>query len=245
MPQFQLKIAGITGMVECLFDSTPYYLGRYGSNDPAEFAVVITREDLERERYFRDAEAIEEGMRLRQVTDPFLERLAIQRKFAEELMGRHILMVHGSAVAVDGVGYLFAAPCGTGKSTHTRFWRQVFGDRAVMINDDKPFIQLVSDGAVIYGAPWSGKHGLDTNTQVPLGGICLLQRGKENRIQPLLPTDQALLVKVLRWYMEQSRQPLFQELADRLFLTVPLWKLECNMDPEAARLSHGTMSGNL
>lgn len=242
MPQFQLKIAGITGMVDCLFDSTPYYLGRYASNDPADFSIAITREDLERERRFRDEEALVEGMKLRQVTDPFLERLAIQRKFAEELMNRQILMVHGSAVAVDGIGYVFTAACGTGKSTHTRLWRQVFGDRAVMINDDKPFIRLLPEGAVICGSPWSGKHGLDTNMEVPLGGICLLERGAENRIDPLSGGDLPALIRNLRWFMEPERIAGFDSLAEQLMNQVNLWHLRCNMNAAAALISYNAMS---
>lgn len=243
MPQFQLKIAGFTGRVNCLFESTPFYLGRYGSAAAPDIEITVYREDLERERRFRDEEALAEGMKLRQVTEPFLERLVIQRKFAEALMERNTLMVHGSAVAVDGVGYLFTAPCGTGKSIHTRLWRQVFGDRAVMINDDKPFIRLEEERIVICGSPWSGKHGLDTDTEVPLGGICLLERGKENRIRPLLKDARVLLSKELRWFMERSRQAQFDALAAPLLERIPLWHMACNMDPAAAVLSHAAMSG--
>lgn len=243
MPNFNLKIAGQVGAVECGFDSTPYYLGRYATNDAAGFSVVISKEDLERERQFRDAEALEEGMKLRKVTEPFLERLAIQRKFAEELMNRKILMVHGSAVAVDGVGYIFTAACGTGKSTHTRLWREVFGSRAVMINDDKPFIRLDGAAVTVCGAPWSGKHGLESNVEVPLGGICLLERGMENQIRPILPEEIPVLTKNLRWYMEVERIPQFDGLAWELTRRVPMWKLACNMDPGAAVMSQAAMRG--
>ena len=33
-------------------------------------------------------------------------------------------------------------------------------------------------------------------------------------------------------------------LLDTLLTTVPVWKMECNMDPEAARMSYRAMSGN-
>ncbi len=243
MPNFNLKIAGQVGAVECFFDSTPYYLARYATNDAADFSVVITKEDLERERQFRDAEALEEGMKLRKVTEPFLERLAIQRKFAEELMNRGILMVHGSAVAVDGVGYIFTAACGTGKSTHARLWRDVFGDRAIMINDDKPFIRLDGEKVTVCGAPWSGKHGLDTNTEVPLAGVCLLERGRENEIRPIFSEEIPTLTKNLRWFMENDRIRQFDRLASELANRVPLWRMACNMDPGAAEMSHSIMSG--
>ena len=243
MPGFNLKIAGQVGSVECRFDSTPYYLARYATQDPADFSVAIGSADLERERQFRDAEALEEGMKPRAVTEPFLERLAIQRKFAEELMDRSVLMVHGSAVAVDGVGYIFTARCGTGKSTHTRLWRQVLGDRAFMINDDKPFIRLDRETVFVCGAPWSGKHGLDANAEVPLGGICLLERGVKNEIRPVLTENVPELCKNLRWFMEPERIPQFDALAAELTRRVPLWHMRCNMDPGAAALSHGAMRG--
>ena len=242
MPVFNLKIAGQVGTVECLFDSTPYYLARYVTQDTADFSVSVSKDDLEREWQFRDAEALEEGMKLRRVTEPFLERLAIQRKFAEELMRRKLLMVHSSAVAVDGVVYIFTAACGTGKSTHTRLWREMFGSRAVMINDDKPFIRLDGSTVTVCGAPWSGKHGLDTNTEVPLGGICLLERGKENQIRSLLPDEIPALCRNLRWFMEPERIPSFAVLAAELTRRVPLWHLACNMDPAAAAVAHGAMA---
>ena len=243
MPQFKLKIAGYVCAVSALFESTPYYLGRYCTDGTEHFSVVISREDLERERRFRDEEALAEGMKLRLVTEPFLERLTIQRKFADQLMDRGVLMVHGSAVAVDGVGYVFTAACGTGKSTHTRLWRQAFGDRAVMINDDKPFIRITQDQFYVCGSPWSGKHGLDTNIEVPLGGICLLERGVENVICPATPEERPAVCKELRWFMEPEWQQVFDTLAFEVMQRVPLWRMRCNMDPEAAEVSHSAMVG--
>lgn len=51
-------------------------------------------------------------------------------------------LFHGSCVAVDGEGYLFAAKSGVGKSTHARLWRELLGDRAVMFSDDEPLIRV-------------------------------------------------------------------------------------------------------
>ena len=174
--------------------------------------------------------------------DPFLERTAIQRKWAEFLFERDVLMTHGSTVAVDGKAYLFTAKCGTGKSTHTRLWRQVFGDRAVMINDDKPFLMLTEEGVLACGSPWSGKHGLDTNITVPLQGICILDRGQENRIERISPAE-ALPMLLHQSYcpLEPGKQQAFEILVTRLAENVPLWNMYCNMDPSAAEVSHSAM----
>lgn len=140
MEPFQIRIAGLVAQVQPLFETTAVYFRNYMTDEAASFRVTITEDDLAFEQNMLDEEAKEEGMKLRKFTLPFLERAAIQRKIAEELLKQDTFLLHGSTVAVDGKAYLFTAACGTGKSTHTRLWKEAFGDRAVMINDDKPFL---------------------------------------------------------------------------------------------------------
>ncbi len=243
MAEFSIRIAGYTPRITSLFDSTRDYCRKYLTEEAAEWDIAVTREDLAFEQEALRQEALEEGLRIRIFTDPFLERAAIQRKLAEYLFDRDILMTHGSTVAVDGKAYLFTAKCGTGKSTHTRLWRQVFGQRAVMVNDDKPFLKLTEAGVLACGSPWSGKHGLDTNVTLPLQGICILTRGKENRIQRISP-EEAMPMLLHQSYcpVEQSKSARFEELVQLLAERTPLWRMECNMDPSAAEVSHNAMS---
>ena len=80
---------------------------------------------------------------------------------------------------MDGEAYIFTAVSGTGKSTHAMLWREVFGERVRMINDDKPLIRITPEGkAVVYGTPWDGKHHLSKNSAFPLKAICWLTRAK-------------------------------------------------------------------
>ena len=73
------------------------------------------------------------------------------------------MLLHSSAVVVDGYAYLFSADSGTGKSTHTGLWKQHFGDRAYIINDDKPAIRKVDGEWYVFGTPWSGKTDTSVN----------------------------------------------------------------------------------
>jgi len=153
-------------------------------------------------------------------------------------------MLHSSAVAVDGSAYLFSAPSGTGKSTHVQQWVKLFGEKAQIINDDKPAIIVRKDGIFAAGTPWSGKSELNLNKIVPLKGICVLERSEVNRITPL-PKDKALF-----FIMNQTLRPSQPELMDRLLnlldmtlLTVPVWKLGCNISTEAAKTAYEAMSG--
>ena len=171
MAQFNIKIAGYTAAVTSLFESTPQYFRKYLTEDTPDFSVTVTPENIAFEQADLLEEALRDGFKPRVFTDPFLERAAVQRAFGEFLFPKDILLIHGSALAVDGKGYLFMAHSGTGKSTHTRLWRQVFGERAVMVNDDQTFLQLGERKVYAYGSPWSGKHGLATNICLPLKGI--------------------------------------------------------------------------
>ena len=238
MEAFVLEIAGLATCVQPMFFSTREYCHSYLTEREPEFFVEVTEEDLIRQQAILDQEADEEGLRRRKFTDPFLERTVIQEKIARKLLERDTLLLHGSTVAVDGQAYLFTAPCGTGKSTHTRLWRELFGDRAMMVNDDKVFLQLRPDGVWACGSPWTGKHGIGSKITVPLKGICFLRRGTENQIQK---------AQAQKWQPELVHQcflpetqylPLVLQLAQR----VPLWEMSCTKAIQAAAIAYETMS---
>ena len=238
-----MKIAGHTAKVTSLFESTPQYFKAYLTDEAPEFSVRVSREDIAFEQADLLAEAHRDGFKPRVFTDPFLERAAIQRAFAEFLFHHDTLLLHGSALAVDGKGYLFTAHSGTGKSTHTRYWQQLFGARMVMVNDDKPFVTLSSEGVMLHGSPWSGKHGLDNNLSVPLKGICLLERGSENCIRQITPGEMLPMVqKQCYCPLDESKQEAFLVLTKKLVNTVPLWRMTCTKDPAAAEVAYNAMS---
>lgn len=242
MQHFSMEVAGCVGAVTAEFDSTPAYFAAYRTEKPGEFSVAPTELD----RIFEQNASIEEakalGIRPRIYTPPHLERAAILRCFAEFGLTGGVLMIHGSCVALDGEGYLFVAPCGTGKSTHTRLWRQAFGDRSVMVNDDKPFVRYTPAGVWVSGSPWCGKHGLGNNVTVPLKGICILERGKENALS-LLAGREALAMLLPHCYHSVRPESAGKgaALAEKIVHSVPLWKMQCTMEPSAATAAWNAM----
>ena len=243
--EFTMQIAGHAARVHSLFESTPAYFHPYLTDAAPELTFRVTREDVDFERQMHLQEALEEGFRVRNFPDTFLERASLQRKFAEALLDRDVLLLHGSTVAVDGNAYLFTAKSGTGKSTHTRLWRQLLGDRAVMVNDDKPFLKFTPQGILACGSPWSGKHGLDTNICVPLKGICILERGAENIICPTTAAAaMPMLLHQSQAPLDKARQDAYLQLVNTLAERVPLWHMECNKDVSAAQVAFEAMSAN-
>ena len=230
--------------IASLYDAVHTLCKDYRAEGPADFSVVTTAEDIAFEREKTERLAKREGRAPSLSSDAFLETLAVYRKIAERMPAYDAVLFHGSCVAVDGWAYLFTARSGTGKSTHTRLWRELLGERAVMVNDDKPLLRLTQEGARVYGTPWNGKHRLSRNIAVPLKALCILTRAKENHIEaigaeeayPMLlqqvyrPADPAALAQTLR-------------LIDRLAASARLCRLGCNMEPEAAKLSYEYMRG--
>ena len=245
MTEFAIKVAGRVTAVRALYPSTCDYCRDYLSDEVPDFTIEVTLADIAFEREKSEREDRLEGIPVRKFTDAYLETVAVQRKITECLFAYDTLLFHGSVVAVDGEGYLFTAKSGTGKSTHTRLWREMLGDRAVMVNDDKPFLRLTEDGVLVYGSPWNGKHGLGRNMSVPLKAVCILERGEENRIRKI-SAKQALPMLV-----QQSNRPMdsrwmlkYLELLDKLASGVAFYRLACNMDPQAALVSYQAMSGS-
>ena len=153
------------------------------------------------------------------------------------------LMLHASAVALDGKGYLFSGPSGMGKSTHTRLWQKVFGSSAQVFNDDKPALRRLDDRWYAYGTPWCGKDGININMTVPLGGICFLKRGESNAIRRLSSPEAlaAILTQTTHRFSKEENLDVLLRTLDDLIREIPVWELTCRPDEDAARLSYETM----
>ena len=243
MSQFRIEIAGKTAQVDSLFDSTRDYCRSYLTASSADFAITVSPEELVLEQQLLLEEALQEGFRPKQFPDPFLERSVLLKKLSEQLLTYDTLLLHGSAIAVDGQGYLFSAKSGTGKSTHVRFWQQLLGQKAVTINDDKPFFRITQTEVFVCGSPWNGKHGLDSNITVPLKGICFLQRGSENRIWRLNSQEARLLLHANGCPPPDSaKRKRYLSLLDDLAARTALWGMECTKDPMAAHVSYEAMA---
>lgn len=227
------EFAGQTVEVNSLHEEVHRYCAAYRTDAPADFSVTISQEDIEYERSREETPGH---------FDAYLEELAVYRKISEKMPYYDTILFHGSVIAVDGAAYVFTAKSGTGKSTHTALWRQLFGDRAVMVNDDKPLFHI-GDVVTAYGTPYDGKHKLSNKIAVPLKALCILERAAENKIVKITRSE-AYPMLVQQAYRPadviamQKTLTLIDKMADK----VELYRLGCNMDPEAARISYEGMN---
>lgn len=157
--------------------------------------------------------------------------------FSQAILGHDGLLLHASVVVRAGLAYLFMGRSGTGKSTHSALWLANLPGTS-LLNDDNPAVRIVDGHAVACGTPWSGKTPCYRNLCVPVAGMARLSQGPANRFErcdavgafvAMLPGCSAIIGN------ETLRNALYDTLT-WLGERVPVARLECRPDAEAARL---------
>lgn len=241
--KFTIRLAGINIGISSLYPQTKMFCKEYLSENSADFSIEMTPEDIAFERIKSAQSDKMEGIPVQEFSDHYLETLGVYRKIVMQLLNHDIVLFHGSAIAVDGEAYLFTAKSGTGKSTHTRLWREQFGSRAVMVNDDKPLLKITDGKVLVNGTPWDGKHHLSSNISVPLKAICILNRDHSNHIAPI-SAKEAYPILLQQTYRPSDMRHMTKtlQLLDQLIEHMDLYTLGCNMEPSAAIVAYEGMN---
>lgn len=243
MESIIIELAGIPINVRCKHNENVDFFNGYYTNKKPTFIVEPNNEIIESVQNDFDVLNESEGNPKVRYSESFLENNAIHILIADQLSKYNTIMLHGSALAIDGEGIIFTAKSGTGKSTHTRLWREVFGSRVQMVNDDKPLIRI--DEMKVYGTPWDGKHHLSQNIAVPLKAIVKIERALENRVEPIGVKEALnLLMKRTHIPADPDKRALVMNLYLQLVRNISFYKLECNMDPEAAQVAYKNLIVN-
>ncbi len=153
------------------------------------------------------------------------------------------LLIHSSVILFDGKAVMFLGESGTGKSTHTRLWREHIAG-STLLNDDAPALRLYNGVPTVFGTPWSGKLPCYKNESHPLAACIRLRQAPFNKIRRLDTVNAfgALLPSCLPTL--QQRDEALDSICDTLSTTLsatPVYLLDCLPDADAARLSWSTV----
>lgn len=184
---------------------------------------------------FARCEAVLTGTGLRQ--QQFGLNNALMMAYAFAAAEQDTLLVHASVIRHDGKGYLFTAPSGTGKSTHTWLWHKYIPGCDLM-NDDNPVVRIVDGETRIYGSPWSGKTPCYRNIWAPVGAITRIEQKPENTIRQMAPVEAFATLLPAVSSMKWDRR-VYNGICDtisRLLTTTRVFWLGCRPDEEAVRV---------
>lgn len=203
---------------------------------------------------------------------PALFRFGLWTMFNLAAVERQAVAIHSSVICLRGEAVLFLGESGTGKSTHTRLWREHIPG-AELLNDDSPIVRIAAKGAaddapnrqtsytatgdtdaeaqagtqvVACGAPWSGKTPCYRNLSYPIRAIVRLSQAPQNRIRRLRPIEAigALLPSCPPSFAHDERlEDAVCRLVSGVVARVPVYHLECLPDAAAAVLACRTVFG--
>ena len=241
MYEFIVKIAGCPVLIRALHPEAKKLFKDYLTEEAPQITIESDANGILAERQLMKQDK-DVSPYVDQFSDSRVESDYLHRLLAEGLSEYGIVLMHGSAISLDGEAYIFVAPSGTGKSTHAHLWCEAFGKRAEMINDDKPLLKCTDKGIFVYGSPWNGKHHRGDNISRPLKAICFLERGAENLITPLSSEDAfiPMLKAVYRSQSVECETAIIQSL-QKIRQKTAFYRLKCNMEPEAAYVSYEGM----
>lgn len=232
------KIAGLLVSMECNYEFTLQRSREYLLDAPE----TVTAEQVQIEIDIPREKIVEYTKTHPQLKEAQWEYMVTGSRFSRLLLDYDGIMLHSSAVVVDGDAFLFSADPGTGKSTHTSLWLRHFGERAFIINDDKPVIRRIDGEYRVFGTPWSGKTDQNVNTSARLAGIAFLERSEENWIRPA--DRKAAVPKFIRQTTRKMPEEYMEKMlayADKLLGSVPLYEMGCNISEEAVMMAYEAM----
>ena len=233
--EFCIAVANVPIKIKALSPDMRNYCRQYQIPDDSkvQMEIEVVEDDLKLEaEYLRKMHAPDYKFDAR-----ILEFDAIHRKIADAILDYDVLLFHASAISVDSKAILFSAPSGTGKSTHTRFWKELYGERVEIINDDKPLIRCEESGVKVYGSPWNGKDRLSSLNSADFETLCFLNRGMTNVVERV--SQQEIMREVFsQVHIPEDKSKLKKVLflLNRILKEAKLYRISCTNSIESAKV---------
>ena len=223
-----IKIAGLNIGIDNRYPPLELQVRDYITNEAPLFCVSVTEAEIDGEKSFSATDR----------PRGYYESIVAYRKIAEKLSEYDAFLFHGSVIEYKDMAYIITANSGVGKTTHTRLWISEFSGEVDIINGDKPIVRIIDGVAYACGTPWQGKENYGKNVMRPLKGIAFLSRGEKNLASEISASEAVtrFMKQIFIPKSSPSATVRTMRLADKVIKGVRLVSLECNMDPEAARV---------
>lgn len=153
--------------------------------------------------------------------------------FSYAVLNHDACVLHGVVMEYDGMGILVTASSGTGKTTHTRMWRD--RENALIINGDRCLCRKIDGKWYAYGMPWAGSSGEYINRRVLIDVIVSLKQDSYNHVHTMTEFDGTL------YLMQRIFAPLWAgdmqnaafDIAEELAKMIPMVELYCRPNSES------------
>jgi hypothetical protein len=230
-----IQLAGLNIQIDNHYPYTEQLCRDYIiDSNSTDISIHVSKEQIQAEQaWYREA-----------YSPGYCESICIYREICKRILPFHAFLIHAAVVEMEGVAFAFTAKSGTGKSTHAGLWLKQFEGQARIINGDKPICRFHDDGELyIYGTPWCGKEGLQTNTSAPLKAIAFIERANKNQIHRISGNEViSRIFHQLLMPKDSGNMDAMLTLLDRMIERVPFFLLKCNPNQDAALVAYHGMT---
>lgn len=153
--------------------------------------------------------------------------------FPGVMLKHRCLTFHSTLLEYAGEAIAISAPSGTGKTTHSRLWRDYKG--ALILNGDRMVCKRDSDGWRAYGTPWSGTSGEQIKRSAPLKAFVVLERSERNYVEKLSPMEAFgyLLDQMLYPKWDKELVGIAMDEMNEFLSEIPVYRLHCRPDADS------------
>lgn len=219
---------------------------KFGQSD-SHYIFIIENEDSQPLylTYERATDKVRCNVGLDGVHNPSFLRFGMWFAIGLAASKHHTAAIHSSVIVANNEAIMFLGESGTGKSTHTRLWRENI-EGATLLNDDSPFLRIVEGKAIVYGSPWSGKTPCYKSESYPLRAIVRLSQAPHNAMRRLRGAQAigALLPSMPPAFaFDKELEERMIDILSATMADVAVYHLECLPNAEATHLSYNTVFG--
>jgi hypothetical protein len=133
-------------------------------------------------------------------------------------------LLHSSSAIRNGKAFLFSGVSGAGKTTISR----LAPPDATLLTDEVSYVRREGNRYRAYGTPFAGELARSgENCSAPLNTLFLLEKGSQNSIEPISPTEaiQRLLRNILFFADDQELVKVIFQSACEFASLVPIRRL--------------------
>jgi hypothetical protein len=172
-------------------------------NSPVRVTQHLGRWKLERGDFRAEWEPVSRRGWIRQTANPYSIDAVLRIIHTLVLARRGGFLVHSASAIRNGQAFLFAGVSEAGKTTISK----LAPPDVTLLSDEISYVSKQDAGYIAFGTPFTGELAkLGTNISAPIAALYLLAKGRQNRIDTILPGEaiRGLLANLLFFAEDQE-----------------------------------------
>ena len=215
----------------------------YHHSDGGVTVCMISKKSEHRYNISADRKTVTTDLTLTQPYENHFLAYFLRTAYGMASANHATIKLHASVIEKGGKALIFMGTSGTGKSTHSRLWKE-FVPGCTLLNDDEPIVRVLSDQSIrVYGAPWSGSTPCYRNVSAEVAAFVRLYQSPDNKLTKLTGVNAfaSLFQSTAILRSDKENRELSITTVNDILEQVAVYRLDNRPDREAVSLTESLM----